>query len=302
MGMGMGMGMGGEARGGKLLDDSKNPERIVRINRSSMRCPYNASVTITRTDPGMDKVDTPTLRAFALIEHLVAADRPLTLAELTQGFDAPKASLHRMLAALEAGGLVIREPGGKQAFSLGPRLAALGMGIVMHSGHRRQRHAILSQLCADLGESCHLTMLHGAQVLCLDRMEASWPLRLDLPPGTCMPLHCSAAGKLLLALLPKVERTASVRELALTRFTPNTVIDLPRLDAELTKAATERVAVDNEEFLAGIVSVAVPIGRADGRVVAALAVHAPVARVSLAQALTFVPRLQAAASALAEAF
>ncbi|MDR3384153.1 IclR family transcriptional regulator, partial [Cupriavidus basilensis] len=149
--------------------------------------------------------DTPTLRAFALLEFLVAADRPLSLAEIMQGFDAPKASLHRMLGALEAGGLVIREPGARNAYAVGPRLSRLGVAIVTHSGTRQLRHAILARLVADIGETVNLTMLHETSVLYLDRMEAPWPLRLDLKPGSRVPLHCSASGKLLLSLLPRLQ-------------------------------------------------------------------------------------------------
>ena len=130
-----------------------------------------APVPSVAADAAADR-DTPTLRAFALLEFLVAADRPLSLAEIMQGFEAPKASLHRMLGALEAGGLVIREPGARNAYAVGPRLSRLGVAIVTHSGTRQLRHAILARLVADIGETVNLTMLHETSVLYLDRMEA----------------------------------------------------------------------------------------------------------------------------------
>lgn len=246
--------------------------------------------------------DTPTLRAFALLEFLVAADRPLSLAEIMQGFEAPKASLHRMLGALEAGGLVIREPGARNAYAVGPRLSRLGVAIVTHSGTRQLRHAILARLVADIGETVNLTMLHETSVLYLDRMEAPWPLRLDLKPGSRVPLHCSASGKLLLSLLPREQRAALVRQLPLERFTPNTVTDVELLEAELDRSAHKQLGVDNEEFVAGISCVAVPVRDERGQVVAALAVHAPTARSPLSRSLEFVPRLQETARELAATF
>lgn len=249
-----------------------------------------------------ERADTPTLRAFALLEFLVAADRPLTLAEIMQGFDAPKASLHRMLGALEAGGLVIREPGARNAYAVGPRLARLGVAIVTHSGTRQLRHAVLARLVADIGETVNLTMLNETSVLYLDRMEAPWPLRLDLKPGSRVPLHCSASGKLLLSLLPREQRAALVRQLLLERFTPNTITDVELLEAELDRCAHKQLGVDNEEFVAGISCVAVPVHDTSGHVVAALAVHAPTARSPLSRSLQFVPRLQEAARELAGTF
>ncbi|ASW02940.1 IclR family transcriptional regulator [Paraburkholderia aromaticivorans] len=250
----------------------------------------------------MTKADTPTLRAFALLEHLVNSDGPVSLADIAQDVALPKASLHRMLASLEAGGLVIREPGQKNAYVIGPRLAQLALGVVMHSGARRLRHAILARLVADLGETCNLTMLHETEVLYLDRMEAPWPLRLDLKPGSHVPAHCSASGKLLLAMLPREQRSALVRALKLERFTPNTITDPELLEAELDRTAHKRIAIDNEEFLAGIVCVAAPVVDENGTCIAAVAVHAPVSRAPLSRALEFVPRLQEAARELAATF
>ena len=250
----------------------------------------------------MNKADTPTLRAFALIEHLVNAEGAVSLADIAQDLAWPKASLHRMLASLEAGGLVIRAPGQKNAYAVGPRLAQLGLDVVMHAGVRRMRHAILARLVADLGETCNLTMLHETEVLYLDRMEAPWPLRLDLKPGSKVPAHCSASGKLLLAMLPREERAALVRSMKLERFTPNTIADAELLEAELDRTAKKGVAIDNEEFLAGIVCVAAPVLDANGTCIAAIAVHAPLARTPLASALEFVPRLQEAARELAKTF
>jgi IclR family transcriptional regulator, acetate operon repressor len=250
----------------------------------------------------MNKADTPTLRAFALLEHLVNADRPVTLAEIVQDFAAPKASLHRMLSALEAGGLVIREPGQKNAYAIGPRLTQLGLGVVMHASGRRVRHAILSRLVADLGETCNLTMLHETEVLYLDRVEAPWPLRLDLKTGSHVPAYCTASGKLLLGMLPREQRTSLVRTMKLERHTANTITDAELLEAELDRTAHKRVGIDNEEFVAGIVCVAAPVVDSKGECIAAIAVHAPVSRTPLSRALEFVPRLQQTADQLAKTF
>jgi len=262
---------------------------------------YNMADPFSGTSQ-MTTADTPTLRAFALLEHLVNSEGPVSLADIAHDFPAPKASLHRMLASLEAGGLVIREPGHKNAYVIGPRLAQLGLGVVMHSGARRLRRALLSRLVDDLGETCNLTMLHETEVLYLDRVEAPWPLRLDLKPGSHVPAYCSASGKLLLAMLPREQRTPLLRALKLERFTPNTITDPELLEAELDRTAHKRIAIDNEEFLAGIACVAAPVMDQNDICIAAIAVHAPISRTPLSRALEFVPRLQEAAQALAKTF
>lgn len=250
----------------------------------------------------MTKTDTPTLRAFSLLEYLVTADAPPSLAEIAADMQMPKASLHRMLASLEAGGLVIREPGERNAYVVGPRLAQLGLNVMTHTGARRLRHAILTKLVAELGETCNLTMLHETEVLYLDRVEAPWPLRLDLKPGSHVPAWCSASGKLLLAMRPREERHALVQAMKLERFTPNTITDSGLLEAELDRIQHKGVAIDNEEFVIGVVCVAAPISDPTGACIAAVAVHAPVSRSPLSRILEMIPQLTAAAQELKETF
>ena len=243
----------------------------------------------------------PLLRAFALLERIAAAEEPVTLHEASTGAGLPKPTVYRMLAMLEEAGLVAREPEGRR-IGPGPRLTRLALDTLRNGTARGPRRAILQQLVAAVGETCNLTILEGGEVVYLDRVESAWPLRVTLQPGSRVPLHCSASGKLLLALLPPPRRKRIVDALPLPRFTDHTIVDSPRLAAELARVRRERIATDNEEYLAGLVCVAVPVATPQGRVVASVAVQAPVARMPLAAALSHVPVLRRAAAALGATF
>jgi len=243
----------------------------------------------------------PLLRAFALLERIAAAAEPVTLHDASTGVGLPKPTVYRMLAMLEDAGLVAREPEGRR-IGPGPRLTRLALATLHNNSARGPRRAILQQLVAELGETCNLTILDGGEVVYLDRVESAWPLRVTLQPGSRVPLHCSASGKLLLALLSPGRRKRIVETLPLPRFTDQTIVDPRRLTAELTRVRRERVATDNEEYLAGLVCVAVPVATPQGRVVASVAVQAPVARMSLAAALSHAPLLRRAAAALGATF
>ena len=238
-----------------------------------------------------------TLRAVAVLEALVAAERPAALAELTGMVRLPKPTLYRMLGMLASAGLVIREPGTRR-YAPGPRLAVLGRSIMLNGSLRAERRAILSRLVEEIGETCNFTMLDGAQVIYVDRVEAAWPLRMNLTAGSRVPLHCTASGKLLLALLPKASRDRLSAQLGLTRYTESTITDAKRLAAELARIRARRYATDNEEFHAGLVCVAVPV-LGNKRACAALAVQAPASRMPLERALGYLPVLRRAASAMA---
>jgi len=237
-----------------------------------------------------------TLRAVSVLEALVAAERPAALAELTSLVRLPKPTLYRMLGMLETAGLVMREPGARR-YAPGPRLAALGRNVMLNASLRAERGAILARLVGEIGETCNFTMLDGAQVVYVDRVEAAWPLRMTLTSGSHVPLHCTASGKLLLALLPKVGRERLVAQLPLNRYTEATITDAKRLGAELARIRADRYATDNEEFHAGLVCVAVPVA-GKKRACAALAVHAPASRMPLERALSYLPVLRKAAAAM----
>lgn len=241
----------------------------------------------------------PGLRLFALLEALCALGRPGTLAELAQATGWPRPSVHRLLAQLEGAGWVAREPDGRR-FAPAPRLQALAEAALGASAPQGVRRAVLRQLVADIGESCNLTALSGAEVIYLDREETAFPLRMELRPGTRVPLHCSASGKLFLAHLEAAERTALLASLPLVRYTAHTLTERAALDAELARVRRQGYALDAEEYVEGLVCAAVAVPLAGRRGVrCAVALQAPVARMSLQQAIAQVPRLQQGAAALA---
>jgi len=181
----------------------------------------------------------------------------------------------------------------------GARMVQLGLGIVAASMLRAPRHAILESLSQQIGETCNFGVMTGSHVVYLDRVESAWPFGLRFEPGSRVPLHCTSMGKLFLSQLPEQKRALLLRSIPLYRYTENTIVDAARLDAELAKIQSSQVSIDNQEFLAGVVCVAVPVRDAGGQPVAALAVSAPLARMTLEQGLQHVPLLQVAAERLA---
>jgi DNA-binding IclR family transcriptional regulator len=259
------------------------------------------SMSAKRARKDVAQETSSTLKAFAVLETLVHAGAPATLAELMLATGLPKPSLHRTLALFEDAGLVVREPTGR-AYAVGPRLSRFALDVLSNDRVAAQRRVILRKLVADVGETCNLSMLRKGEVVYLDRVEADWPLRLNLPVGTTLPPHCCASGKLLLALKNPDERAQLVAALPLPRFTERTITNRQLLASELDRIAADGYAVDNEEYVIGVACVAVPVKHASGEVIAAVAVHAATARLPLARAIEFVPTLAKAAAAIARTF
>ena len=234
-------------------------------------------------------------RSLRLLALLATEGRALSLADLAARLALPKGTAHRICTQLLAGGFLARDVD-ERSFSVGPALRRLAFDTLNHGVVRGLRHEVLAELVAKVGETCNFTTLDGTQVLYLDRVEAQWPLRLTLDVGSHVPLHCTASGKLFLAQMPPAARDALIGQLPLPRMTRNTIASAKGLRAECERIAQQGYACDREEFIAGLIAVAVPVQGSDGVSRAAIAVHAPVARLALEAAVANLAALQAAAT------
>jgi IclR family transcriptional regulator, acetate operon repressor len=243
--------------------------------------------------------DTPTMRLFALLELIAAKDQLVSLQGLVEEAGIPKPTLHRMLQQLEAAGLLIRQSDGRQ-YGTGARLRQLAENLLLNATHHGARHAVLRHVVAQLGESCNITTLSGNEVVYLDRVETPEPLRIYLRPGSRVPVHCSASGKMILSQMSPAQRRKLLAHAPLEKYTPNTVTDLGLLEEEFKRIRHDGFAVDDEEFLPGLVCVAVLVPNETGRSNLCVAAQAPVMRVTSENALQMLPALQRAAAAIAQ--
>jgi IclR family acetate operon transcriptional repressor len=239
----------------------------------------------------------PTVKAVAILEVMATAGRPLGISEFGALLGLPKPTAHRIVRMLEGEGLLQREPGSSRYVS-GARLERLGLDIVAASMSRAPRHAILEALSQQIGETCNFGVMAGSHVVYLDRVESAWPLGLRFERGSHVPLHCTSMGKLFLSLLPAQKRALMLRSIPLYRYTERTITDVDRLQEELERIRSAGVSTDDQEFLTGVVCVAVPVLGPKKQPVAALAVSAPLARMSLQQGVAHIPLLRAAANSL----
>ena len=130
-------------------------------------------------------------RSLRLLALLASEGRALTLADLAAQLGLPKGTAHRICTQLLATGFLARDVD-ERSFSVGPALRKLAFDTLNHGTVRGLRHEVLSELVRQVGETCNLTTLDGAQVLYLDRVEAKWPLRLTLDVGSHVPLAVHA--------------------------------------------------------------------------------------------------------------
>lgn len=217
-----------------------------------------------------------TLRAFSMLDALAGSTEPVGLQELARATRLPKPSAHRIAQMMEEADLIARSPQG--GYEPGAALRRLAYSVVRRGASTAETRSVLREVVDATSESCALAVLDGGDVCFLEHAESPWPLRLALAAGSRVPAHCTAAGKILLAQFPPARRGRLLAGLTRPKLTPNTITEAEALDAILELVRARRFAIEDEEYLAGLVAIAVPVRSPAGDVIAALTVCATRAR------------------------
>lgn len=239
-------------------------------------------------------------KSMAILDLVAAEARPLGLIEVTERLGLSKPTVHRIMRQLEEEGLLRREPL-RDRYRVGPRLSKLSVNALASAVQGGAVHAILADLVTKLGETCNVAVLDRTEIVYLDRVECDWPLRLQLAPNSRVPAHCTANGKLLLAFVERRLLKRLVESLPLTRFTEYTITDPERLERECQAIRQNDYAINNQEYNLGLLGIAAPIRDARGRVIAGLAMHSPLPRMSIDGLKDNLPLLREAAARMGAA-
>jgi len=203
----------------------------------------------------------------------------LSVSRLASLLDIPASNAYRLLASLEAAGLLEQNPDTKR-YRLSWLMFSLGNIVLNQMGIGGRTDAAMRALVDICGETVSLGIRSGGSVIYIRRIESLEMLRADTAVGSRVPLHCTAIGKLLLAYLPEEELRQAIESAPLKRFTDNTITDLVELRKELSVIRKNSISIDNQEFGIGVRGMACPILDRHCRVVASLSIGAPASRLS----------------------
>lgn len=224
--------------------------------------------------PGVPALD----RALTLLECLAQSRRGFSVSELSRRLGLPKSSVHLILRTLERRGYLQRQAaGGRYRFGL--KLVALGQQALDGMDLRDEARPVLASLARSTGLTVHLGVLEQGEIVVIERIESSAPIRVVSWVGRRLPVHSTATGKALMAFLPEAERSEEMHGAPLSRPTDRTIATVPELERELARVRQLGYAVCDEEHEAGVRAVGAPILDAQGHAVAAVSVVGTVAQV-----------------------
>jgi DNA-binding IclR family transcriptional regulator len=212
-----------------------------------------------------------TSRIFKIIEFLAEAGDWVSLRTMARELHLNAASAYRALNSLKELGYVRQDPQDSR-YQLSLKIAWISAQLLEHVQLRQIAHPQLQQLTSVTNETTHLAILEGKEFVYIDKVDNTQAMRMRSRVGQRGQLHCTAAGKSILAFLPDSEREKLIRGMKLTPFTKSTITALSEFRNQLDEVRYLGYAVDDEENEVGIRCVGSPIFDHAGRVAGALSI------------------------------
>jgi IclR family acetate operon transcriptional repressor len=216
-------------------------------------------------------------RLLGLFDVLAKAKDGMTLAELNQALQSPKSSLLNLLRPLVSDGYLACDNG---RYRLGPSIFRLAANIISVWNFSSTMRPYLEELAERSEESVYIGVLEkiGGVITYVDAIESPQSVRFSVPIGAARPLYSTAAGRVLLAFGDQEWVENYLRNTKITAYTPYTIGSRKALREELEKIRRTRISVSLGETFPESGAIAAPIFGADAKLIAAIAVGAPVTR------------------------
>jgi IclR family KDG regulon transcriptional repressor len=220
-------------------------------------------------------MDKTLLKGLAVLEALALSEQPCGVTKLAQQLQMSKSNIHRLLQTLMSSGFVKQNPA-TERYELTLKVWEFGSKVMARVDLKRVAWPHLELLGRQTSETIHLSILDGNEVIYIDKIDGSLPIRSYTEVGGRAPAYCVATGKAMLAHQTEdvIDRLAG----HLHPFTPKTVIDIGELRKELTRVRKLGYAINHGEWRESVGGVAAPIINGSGTVAGALGISGPTQR------------------------
>ena len=225
------------------------------------------------------KPETGTLgKALEVLDVIALSEKPPRFTHLLSKIDQPRGTLHRQISNLIAEGLV--SVNADNSYVPGLRLLKLAARAWSGNTFRLLAEPHIRKLHEETGETVHLGLMNGLEVIYLDKIESKQTVRMHSQVGNASPLYCTGVGKAMLALLPEDDCAERAAQFDYVRHTETTLHTPELLLSEMEEIRKTGISHDREEHEPGICCVAAGLGSAESGIIAGVSVTGPSFRIS----------------------
>ncbi|MDF2602781.1 ArsR family transcriptional regulator [Sphingomonas sp. ABOLG] len=216
-------------------------------------------------------------RGLEVISAFTRTRPKMTLSEISRATGMTRATVRRFLLTLVREGYAEKDD---KLFSLKPKVLELGYSALSSMGILDVIQPVMNDLSRELQESVFAAVLTGDYVTYIARATSERLVNVSITIGSTTPAHAVSTGRVLLAAEPNDALERYIDRVKLEPITPHTVTSKVKLRAEIEKVRLEGYSFVDQELEIGLGSLSVPVRNREGRVLAALNVCCPTARVT----------------------
>ncbi len=231
-------------------------------------------------------------KALRILELL--GQEELRLVDLSARLGEHKSTVQRLLVTLHNRGFVRQDERTKR-YSVGLKVLQLASLALADMDLREAARDPMQRLGDLTQETVHLGVYDEPQIVYIDKIESTFPIRMYSRVGARAESYCTGIGKALIAFLTDYEFERYLRKVSFMRFTPRTITSAERLREEVMRIRAQGYALDLQEHEEGVRCAAAPVFRLDGRVAGSISVAAPAFRKSESEIEELAPAVVEAA-------
>jgi IclR family KDG regulon transcriptional repressor len=210
-------------------------------------------------------------RALIILETLAKETEGIGIIELSDRTDINKTTVYRVLSTLMEREYVEQDSQtGK--YLLGVRILGLANALFKGTDIRAMSRPFLNQLSEQIDGQIFLTKLNYNEVIIIDKIEGEEEI-INIKIGDRIPLHCTAIGKVFLSNKQYSEFNKILSSDNVVQYTEKTIVELERLRQCIKLVAIQGYALEDEEFIEGIGSIAVPLYNYSRNIVSVIGIY-----------------------------
>ena len=217
------------------------------------------------------------VRSLRILKYLSEEGSERNLSSIALAAELPTSTTHRLLTTMETEKFVqfdaiqAQWQVGVGAFSVGSQFGQ-GRDLILLS------KKYLRRLSTITGETCNIYIENNGVMVCLSQVESKHNIRAITKVGGSINIHCSAAGKAVMAYRDQSEVKAVLMAHGMEKLTKNTITEATQFISSLDEVARKGFSFDLEENVEGLSCISVPIFNEYGKAVYAVSISGPSTR------------------------
>jgi len=239
--------------------------------------PQGSDSGVSAGASGSDKRVPAVERALSIMEMLAFSQKGMTLAEIARALQVHRSSAYYIVSTMEARGYLTRASS-RGRYSHTSKLFELANRALIGVGVREAAAPILRALAERIGLTVHMAVPSQNEIVIIHKVSPAGRPALPTWVGKRLPIHCTSAGKALLAYMPEAQVDDIIRR-GLIRYNENTIVSGAKLKKELGKVREQGFAIDDEEETLGLRCIGVPILQEGQPAIAAISIAGSISEI-----------------------